>query len=101
MELCHWEHATFLYFNRINFREFKFCEVKNLRNFFGCNFASQWSEKFRVDLISRMSLKTAENGNFRAQMESFDWFLNQKCDFKKFRVDLILRVSNLTHFRMF
>ena len=23
-----------------------------------------------------MSLKTAENGNFWAQMESFDWFLN-------------------------
>ena len=43
-----------MYFNRIKFR--------------------QQSQKFRVDLILRMSRKTAENGNFWEQMESFDWF---------------------------
>ena len=37
-----------------------------------------------MDLISRMSLKTAENGNFWAQLESFDWFLHPKCDIKNF-----------------
>ena len=79
------------YFNRIKFREIKFWK------FFEFNFVSQRFEKFRVDLISRMSLKTAENDNFWAQMESFDWFLHPKCDFK-FRVDLISRVSNLTRF---
>ena len=31
-----------------------------------------------------MSLKKAENGNFRAQMESFQWFKHPKCDVKNF-----------------
>ena len=48
--------------NRIKFREIRFREPNNSRNF--------------LDLISRMSLKTAENGNFWAQIESFDWFLH-------------------------
>ena len=52
--------------------------------FFGFNFASQRFKKFKVDLILRMDLKTAENGNFWAQMESFDWFRNPKCDVKNF-----------------
>ena len=43
-----------------------------------------------------MSLKTAENGKFWAQMGSFDWFLNQKCDLKKFWVDLISQ-SAISH----
>ena len=55
------QHVTF---NRINFREIKFREPKKIAKFFGFNYASQRFEKFRMDLISRMSLKTAENANF-------------------------------------
>ena len=58
-------------------------------------------EQFRVDLISRMGVKAAENGDFLPHMESFKWFLRPKWELKIFAVDLISRVSNPTRFRDF
>ena len=48
------------------------------------NFASQLFEKFRVDLISRMSLKTAENGNFGHKWVVLTGLLHPNCDFENF-----------------
>ena len=44
------------------------------------NFASHSFEKIRVDLISRMSLKAAENKAFLA---SFEWLLCRKFDLNR------------------
>ena len=51
--------------------------AKKFATFFGFNFASHQFEKFRVDLISRKSLKTAENDNFWALMESLSGLSTQ------------------------
>ena len=49
-----------------------------------------------MDLILRISLKSAENGYFWAQMESFDRFFHPKCDIKIFAV-IYFRESAISH----
>ena len=87
-------------YNLINFARLNFASQK-IAKFFRFHFANKGFEKFHVDFISRMRLKTVEKKAIFCHIENFDSFPHQKCDFESFPVDLISRVINLKRFREF